>query len=340
MTDKNNNTRPLLGVTLGDCNGVGPEILAKALARLSPQVCCSLLVFGSLPALEAMRIYAPDMPALYEVDSLDALPSDKEGVPVYNAGCSPSLNPGTLAADAGGCAAAWIETAAIAALEGRIQGMITCPVNKEGMLLSGCPYAGHTPMLASLTGARECHMSLFSERMRIVHITAHLSLSDAVKAVTKERVLRAVEAGAAALRRIGFAAPRIAVAGLNPHAGEAGAFGNEEATAIAPAIAAACEGGVSCVGPFSPDTVFQRMYAGEFDMVIAMYHDQGHIPFKLIARDEGVHVTLGLPFIRTSPDHGTAYDIAGKGVARANSMIAAIELAAQWTRRIPNTVEK
>ena len=334
---RNNNKhlhKPLLGLTMGDINGVGPEILAKALARLASSLSCPVVVFGCASILESMRRYAPDMPELNEIDSLDALDSDRSGIPVYDAGCaSPALRPGTLDKEAGRCAAVWIEAATQAALAGQIQGMVTCPVNKEGMLLSGCPYPGHTPMLAALTGTSECHMSLFSEGMRIVHITAHLSMADAVRAVTKDRILRAIVTGDTTLRRLGFDAPRIAVAGLNPHAGEAGAFGREEIEEIAPAVAAACEQGVQCVGPFAPDTVFQRMYNGEFDLVVAMYHDQGHIPFKLIAMDEGVHVTLGLPFIRTSPDHGTAYDIAGQGKAREESMCAAMELAAQWALR-------
>ena len=329
-----NASNPILGITMGDCNGVGPELLAKALARLAACPTCSLVVFGSAPVLTSMRDMAPGMPPCHAIASLDALADcDGDSIPVYDAGCAPPpVRPGVLDAAMGRCAAQWIEAAADAALAGQIHGMVTCPVNKEGMLLSGCPHAGHTPLLAAVTGTHACHMSLFSERMRIVHITAHLSMADAVNAVTKERVFSAIKAGAAVLRRIGFDAPRIAVAGLNPHAGEAGVFGTEETEAIVPAIAAATEAGIHCAGPFSPDTVFQRMYAGEFDLVVAMYHDQGHIPFKLIVMDDGVHVTLGLPFIRTSPDHGTAYDIAGRGTAREGSLCAAIALAALWAR--------
>ena len=324
---------PTLALTLGDVNGVGPEILAKALEQLYPALPCSLVVFGSLSILESMRQFAPEMPKLYEQKSLNSIDPDREGIPVYDAGCgAPPLRPGILDAQAGKCAATWIEAAAKAAIAGRVQGMVTCPVNKEGMLLSGCPYPGHTPMLAALTGTSECHMSLFSDRMRIVHITAHLSMADAVKAVTRERVLCAIQAGHATLQRLGFGAPRIAAAGLNPHAGEAGTFGREEIEVIAPAVKEACQQGLSCYGPVAPDTVFQRMYNGQYDLVVAMYHDQGHIPFKLVSGDAGVHATLGLPFIRTSPDHGTAFDIAGTGEAQAGSMCAAITLAAQWMR--------
>lgn len=320
-----------LGITLGDINGIGPEILARALTHDAVRRLAPLLVFGDADVLEAMRPHAPDMPRCCKMHALDEPLPEGDGIAVYDAGqTAPALRPGVLDPAAGRCAAAWIEAAAAACLSGRLRGMVTCPVNKEGMLQSGCPYPGHTPMLAALSGVTACHMSLFSRRMRIVHVTAHLALREAVAQLTQERVIRAIEAGAHVLDRLGLAGPRIAVAGLNPHAGEGGAFGHEEQTVIAPAVAEANARGLPCEGPFAPDTVFQRMYAGEFDLVAAMYHDQGHIPFKLVARDDGVHATLGLPFIRTSPDHGTAYDIAGKGIAREHSLCAALELAAQW----------
>ncbi len=324
---------PLLGITMGDSNGIGPEILARALARYQGAYPCSLIIFGDINILEAMRAHAPDLPRFHRVESWEQIDPESDRIPVFDAGlAAPALRPGVLDAAAGRCATAWIESAATACLEGRLQALVTCPVHKEGMLLSGCTHAGHTPLLAALSGVTECHMSLFSERMRIVHITAHLSLREAVEQVKYARVLRAVEAGAGILRKLGISEPRIAVAGLNPHAGEGGAFGTEEREEIAPAVYAARGQGVACFGPIAPDTVFQRMYQGEFDLVVAMYHDQGHIPFKLVAMDEGVHVTLGLPFVRTSPDHGVAYDIAGRGVAREHSLYAAIELAAQWAR--------
>ncbi len=327
----NIDTGPLLGITLGDSNGIGPEILARALARYQGKYPSPVIIFGDIKVLEAMRSHVPDMPRCHRIESWEQIETDSVGIPVFDAGyAAPALRPGVVDAEAGRCATAWIQSAATACLEGRLRGMVTCPVHKEGMLLSGCTHPGHTPLLAAMSGVTECHMSLFSERMRIVHISAHMSLREAVEQVTHARVLRAIEAGAGILRKIGVSPPRLAVAGLNPHAGEGGAFGTEERREIAPAVNAAREQGISCAGPLAPDTVFQRMYQGEFDLVVAMYHDQGHIPFKLVAMDEGVHVTLGLPFVRTSPDHGVAYDIAGKSVAREHSLCAAIELAARW----------
>lgn len=323
----------LLGITMGDVNGIGPEILAKALAHPGIQRVLPLVVFGDSGVLESMRRYAPTMPHCYRIDTWEQIDLTRSDIPVFDAGQAVSaLHPGALDTCAGRCAVAWLEAAIAACMDERLCGLVTCPVSKEGMLLAGCPYAGHTPMLLALTGASDCHMSLFSGRMRIIHITAHLSLQEAVAHVTKDRIVRAVEVGMRTLRRIGFSAPRIAVAGLNPHAGEGGVFGDEEQREIAPAVAEARARGISCVGPIAPDTVFERMYRGDFDLVVAMYHDQGHIPFKIVSMDEGVHVTLGLPFIRSSPDHGVAYDIAGRGIAREHSLCAAIELAAQWVR--------
>lgn len=324
-------TTPMLALTMGDPNGIGPEILAKALAGRNWRDRCVPVVFGDISVLKSAGKGLRDMPPLYEISGLDTVDAGSAAIPVFTAGYpAPPPKPGTIDPEASRCAAAWIETATKLALEGRLQGLVTCPVSKEGLLLSGCEHAGHTPMLQAITGVHHCHMSLFHEHLRIVHITAHLSMRDAVAAVKKELVLRAIEAGYVTLRRLGFQQPRLAVSGLNPHAGESGAFGREEIEEIAPAAAEARDRGIDCAGPYAPDTVFHRMYHGEFDLVVAMYHDQGHIPFKLVAMDEGVHVTLGLPFIRTSPDHGTAYDIAGTGRARENSLCAAMELAARW----------
>lgn len=325
-------SHPILAITMGDSNGIGPEILAKALASRSWRPLCVPVVFGDMAVLEQAGAGLPGMPGLYRITGLDEVDGASGAIPVCDAGfAAPPLQPGKIDPEASRCAAAWIETSALLACEGRIQGLVTCPVSKEGLLLSGCRHAGHTPMLQAITGVDHCHMSLFHDRLRIVHITAHLSMKDAVASVKKEVVFRAIEAGYSTLKRLGFAEPRIAVSGLNPHAGESGAFGREEIEEIAPAAALAREQGMACAGPYAPDTIFNRMYNGEFDLVVAMYHDQGHIPFKLVAMDEGVHVTLGLPFIRTSPDHGTAYDIAGTGQAREDSLCAAITLAAQWS---------
>lgn len=321
----------LLGVTMGDPNGVGPEILAKSLHGAPWRDQCKVIVFGDLHILKQASARLGYTLNVYHLANIDTFDPNREGIAVFDCGVTPpAYRPGILDPEASYCASVWIEAAASFALQGYIDGLITCPVSKEGMLKAGCPYPGHTPLLQAVTKVTDCHMSLFHDRMRIVHITAHLAMKDALAAVTAERVFRAIEAGENALLHLGFASRRIAVAGVNPHAGERGAFGDEEEVAIQPAVMRARKYGIDCTGPYSPDTVFYRMWQGEFDLVVAMYHDQGHIPFKLVAMDEGVHVTLGLPFIRTSPDHGTAFDIAGTGSARELSLNAAILLAARW----------
>ena len=325
MTDK-----PILAITMGDVNGVGPEVLVKALSHEAPWELCRPVVVGSVDAYEAARRLAPQAPSCVRVESVKDILAGGRVAPVLEGGIAcPPLRPGTLDARAGKAAVQWIQLAVELVQQGGAAGMVTCPVNKECMQQAGCPHPGHTTLIAEMTGTRDYCMSLFAERMRIVHVSGHLSLREAVAAVKRERIARAIRIGHEALLRIGVEGPRIAVAGLNPHAGEAGAFGAEEREEIAPAVAECRDAGIPCSGPYPPDTVFKRMREGEFDMVISMYHDQGHIPLKLVAMDEGVNVTLGLPIVRTSVDHGTAFDIAGKGVAREHSLLAAIRLAAQ-----------
>lgn len=323
--------KPWLAITMGDVNGVGPEILAKALARPEVASLCRPIVFGDVHVLEAARRFAPGMPRLCAVTSLAHVLAVGEGaVPVFDAGeAAPTVNAGEIDPAAGHAAVTWITAAVRASQSGDVAGLVTCPISKECIYKAGCNYIGHTELVADLTGAHDYRMCLFTDTMRIVHITGHLSLRDALDYVKKDRIVDSVRIGHDALTRLGFARPRIAVAGLNPHAGEAGAFGREEIEEIAPAVAACRAEGIEASGPYPPDTLFGKMRAGEFDMVIAMYHDQGHIPLKLIAMDEGVNVTLGTPVVRTSVDHGTAFDIAWHGKAREHSLVSAIGLAAR-----------
>jgi 4-hydroxythreonine-4-phosphate dehydrogenase len=251
-------------------------------------------------------------------------------IAVIGAGTNaPPYRPGVLDFEAARCAVVWFEAAVAAAMAGEVAGVVTCPIHKEGIHGAGSTYAGHTDMLAALTGARDYRMCLFAGNIRVVHISGHHSMRDALDLVRRERIVNSLRMGHEALVRLGLPRKRIAVAGLNPHAGEAGAFGREEIDEIRPAVLQCREEGIDCEGPISPDAVFRQHVDGEFDMVIAMYHDQGHIPIKLIAMDDGVNVTLGPPIVRTSVDHGTAYDIAGTGVAREQSLRAAIQLAAE-----------
>lgn len=324
--------KPLLAITMGDTNGIGPEILAKALARDSLWATCAPVVIGSLRVLQAARALTPACPEPHLVTDLSAVSARPEdGVSVLEAGVeAPEWDPGRLDAAANRCAVAWLREAVRLAMAGTVAGLVTCPLNKEGIHLAGYSYPGHTEIIAEMTDSPDYRMCLFAGAMRIVHLTSHHSMADAIRLVRRERIVKTVAIAHDCLTRLGLVRRKIAVSGLNPHAGEAGVLGTEELTDIAPAVDECRSLGVDCLGPLPPDTVFRRMHMGEFDLVVAMYHDQGHIPLKLIAMDHGVNVTLGIPIIRTSVDHGTAYDIAGKGLAHEDSLCAAVELAAQF----------
>ncbi len=319
--------KPVLAVTMGDVNGVGPEILVKALSHTAPWEWCRPLIIGSHAAFEEARsayggCAAPEV--------IEEFPGRQDGFYLLECGFpGPPVHAGMMDPEAGRSAIEWVKHAVVLAQRGVVDGIVTCPINKECVHRAGIPCSGHTDLIAEMTGTADYRMCLFTETMRIVHNTAHLSLRDAIEHVKQDRIAASIRIGHEALRRIGMATPRIAVAGLNPHAGEGGAFGREEIEEIAPAVRQCRNEGIDCGGPHPPDTLFGKMRDGRFDMVIAMYHDQGHIPLKLVAMDEGVNVTLGIPIVRTSVDHGTAYDIAGQGIAREHSLLAALRLAAQ-----------
>lgn len=318
---------------MGDINGVGPEILAKAMARPEARALCRPIVLGDAAVYERCRVFAPGAPPAATVNSL-AEAEEADGLPFLSCGvAAPAYAPGTMTAEAGAAAVAWVREGVRLCLAGEADGMVTGPISKEGIHLAGFPYPGHTDLIAEMTESPDYRMCLFTDTMRIVHISSHCSLREALDFVTTDRIADSIRIGAAALDELELPKRRIAVAGLNPHAGENGAFGREEIDIIAPAVARCAAEGVACTGPYPPDTVFGRMRSGEFEMVIALYHDQGHIPLKLIAMDEGVNVTLGIPIVRTSVDHGTAYDLAGTGAAREHSLVAAIRHAALLARK-------
>ncbi len=218
------------------------------------------------------------------------------------------------------------------AMDHQVDAVVTAPLNKAAMNQAGFFYAGHTELLAQRTGAEKVSMLLVGPTLRVVHVSTHVSLEQAIHRATRERVEEVIDLADESARALGFTQPRIAVAGLNPHAGEGGLFGDQEAREVMPAILAARARGLNVSDPQPPDTVFLRAVKGEFDIVVAMYHDQGHIPMKLLAFDEGVNVSMGLPIIRTSVDHGTAFDIAGKGIASETSLLAAVDVAARMVR--------
>jgi 4-hydroxythreonine-4-phosphate dehydrogenase len=329
---------------MGDPAGVGPEVVIGALARRSLREECRALVIGDSRGLAraagaAGRRFRPRVVA--SAEEADGCTSAVCLLDLANA-APDEIATAEVSAAAGQAAAAYIRQAVELAQVGTVSGIVTAPISKEALQLAGVTHPGHTEMLASLCGVRHVAMMLVHGEMRVSHVTGHVSVRKACDLVSQARVLTVIRLTHQALRGMGLAVPRIAVAGLNPHAGESGLFGDEEARAIAPAVKRARGEGMEVTGPLPPDSVFARHRAGEFDAVVAMTHDQGHIAVKTVGfaakrggglKSAGVNVTLGLPIIRTSVDHGTAFDIAGQGVADPTSMVAAIRLAAHMARR-------
>jgi 4-hydroxythreonine-4-phosphate dehydrogenase len=321
--------RPVLGITIGDPAGIGPEICIKALARKEIAEICRPVLYGdekvlrrAMEGLSApLELHRIGQPAEFRdgvinVISLDNMPETWE----Y----------GKVQAACGRAAFEYIVRAVEDAKAKQIAGVVTGPINKESMNTAGMHYAGMTEIFAELTGTKDYSMMLTGGPLKVIHVSTHLSMREAIERVKKERVLRVIHLADAMLRDLGYAHRRIAVAGLNPHSSENGLFGIEEEQEVIPAIEAAKKEGLDVTGPVPPDTVFMKAATGMFDIVVAMYHDQGHIPLKLLEFMGGVNVTVGIPVIRTSVDHGTAFDIAGKGTADETSMIKAIELGVQF----------
>jgi 4-hydroxythreonine-4-phosphate dehydrogenase len=314
-----NETSPIIGITMGDAAGVGAEVICKALADLAPTERAQIRIFGNRDVLQrAAGVVgaALDFSAGSNDIAVDHIPFDGD-IPAF----------GKLDPRAGDASFRYIEKAVRAAEGGEIGCIVTAPINKQALNDAGHHYDGHTGMLAALTGAKSSFMLLASERMSVIHVSTHVALRGAIDRSKTQRILETIRAGYRHFRRLGVEAPRIAVAGLNPHCGENGLFGTEDDEQIAPAVAAARAEGIDAVGPISADTVFHRAYNGAFDLVVAQYHDQGHIPMKLVAFDTTVNVSLGLPIDRASVDHGTAFDIAGTGKADHVNMHAAIAYA-------------
>jgi 4-hydroxythreonine-4-phosphate dehydrogenase len=287
---------PRVALTLGDPAGIGPEIARKAADDPRVRDACELIFYG------------PDEQALA------------------------AFRPGELSAESGRASYDAIVRAVRDALEGRVQAIATAPVNKEAFARADLPWLGHTDLLGHLTGARRIAMMFHSPKLRVVLATVHVPLSAVPRTLTRERADDVIALTADELPRFGYASPRLAFAALNPHAGEHGLMGNEDEEVLRPAVEAARARGIRIDGPIPADTLFVRAVKGEFDAVIACYHDQGQIPVKLVSFGTAVNVTIGLPIIRTSVDHGTAYDIAGRGIADASSMVEAVLLAAELAR--------
>lgn len=314
-------TQPPLGITMGDAAGIGPEIVVRLFAEgfKHPAV-----VFGDAGSLRAAARRLGAAVTIAEI----AHPADwteaAGRIAVIPVSCLPEDLPlGRVDARAGQAAFDSIARAIDAVQAGTIAAIVTAPISKQAMHEAGIDYPGHTEILAERAGTTDYAMMLANKELRVLLVSIHVPLAEAVRLVTPEAELRAIRLAHRAALQFGIARPRIGVAGLNPHAGEGGMFGREDVDIIAPAVAAAQAEGIAASGPLSGDTIFMRARQGEFDVVVAQYHDQGLIPVKYLGLDEGVNITVGLPFIRTSVDHGTAFEIAGRGIASAASLRAA-----------------
>lgn len=321
--NKSSATTPVFALTMGDPAGIGPEIACKAMKNRKFML--SVLIIGTMEILEqtAHRLQMPlpfhavVEPAQFHSGRVNVIDCSVPGVG--------SFLPGTCDARCGNAAFTYIEKAITLALEGAVDGVITNPINKESLHAAGITYPGHTEIFAEKTGTDRYSMLFLLDNIGVAHVTTHCSLREAIALIRKERVLATIRLLHESMLRLGISTPRIAVGGLNPHAGEGGLFGDEEIKHICPAIAEARSGGIDATGPYPPDTVFMRAFKGEFDGIVAMLHDHGFVALKSRDFDHGVNITIGLPILRTSVGHGTAFDIVGKGCASPESLLSAFD---------------
>ncbi|AMO49393.1 4-hydroxythreonine-4-phosphate dehydrogenase [Enterobacter sp. FY-07] len=324
----------IIAVTMGDPAGIGPEIIIKSLVE-GELTGSPVVVVGCARTFQ--RILGLNITPRAELRIIERVADARFAPGVINVIDEPladveALQPGVVQAQAGDLAYRCIKRATELAMSGDVKAIATAPLNKEALYLAGHHYPGHTELLAQLTGSKDYAMVLYTDKLKVIHITTHIALRKFLDTLNQDRVKTVVRIADTFLKRVGYDNPRIAVAGVNPHAGENGLFGDEEITIVGPAVEAVKAEGVNVTGPCPPDTVFMQCHEGMYDMVVAMYHDQGHIPLKLLGFYDGVNITAGLPFIRTSADHGTAFDIAWRGIAKAESMAVSIQLAMQITR--------
>nr|WP_256497790.1 D-threonate 4-phosphate dehydrogenase [Pantoea sp. B550] len=316
---------------MGDPAGISPEIIIKALSEGELNG-IPAVVIGCASTLR--RIMAMNITPQAELRVLDRVADARFAPGIINVIDEPlaapdALKPGVVQKEAGDLAWRCVKRATELALAGDVHAIATAPLNKEAMHAAGHLYPGHTELLAHLTDTKDYAMVLYTDKLKVIHVTTHIALRKFLDTLNQTRIKTVIGMADTFLRRVGYSAPRIAVAGVNPHAGENGLFGDEEITIVAPAIEAMKAEGIDVSGPCPPDTVFLQCQDGRYDMVVAMYHDQGHIPLKLLGFYDGVNITAGLPFIRTSADHGTAFDIAWTGKAKSDSMAISIKLAMQ-----------
>ena len=325
-----------IAITMGDPCGIGPEIVAKLYADSAPLP--PTLVLGDEGLIKrAIRLLGLSL-AVRAIESPEEFHSTPETIPVISLSHLPEDLPfGHLDGRAGRAAYEYIRAGIDLALQQRIRAVVTAPINKEALRLADIHYPGHTEILADFSGTKNFAMMLMNNDLRIILVTIHVSLREAIELLSIESELTVIRLAHRAMTQLGIAQPRIAVAGLNPHAGEHGLFGSEDEEIIGPAIELARAEGIEASGPWPGDTVFMHARQGRFDIVVAQYHDQGLIPIKYLGVDEGVNITVGLPFVRTSVDHGTAFDIAGTGKASHASLRVAVEQAALLTKSFPNS---
>ena len=326
--------KPAIAITMGDPCGIGPEVVVKALADPRVYASCRPMVIGNTYAMN-QAVKATGLPlTIRETDDPIGAGEDPTTVDVVDIH---NLNPeditvGQISVPCGKAAMEWVTKAGELALAGIVDGIATAPLNKEAAAMAGYESIGHTELLQELSGIKTIATMLMSKNLRVVHLTTHRSLRVACDYVKKDRILDFLQLTHDSFVRWGFPNPRIAAAGLNPHNSDGGLLGNEEADEIAPAVQSARERGIDVVGPIPADSVFHQAIAGRYDAVLAMFHDQGHIPVKVYGFEESVTANLGLPFVRTSVDHGTAFDIAGQGIAQHVSMLESIRLAVELAR--------
>jgi 4-hydroxythreonine-4-phosphate dehydrogenase len=326
--------KPIIGVTMGDPAGIGPEICAKALTSAEIQLTANCVVIGDRKALrqglKVAKIHNIEINPIKKISEAKFCRGTIDVLDLKNV--SPRLKIGQVSKAAGKAAVEYIEKAIRLAMDGKIDGIATAPINQESIHKAGHKFQGHTEILAARTKAKNYAMMFVSDSLWIMLVTTHLPLKEVSKHLDKKKVLRTIKLAHETLFKLREKKPRIGVAGLNPHAGEAGIFGDEDIKIIKPAVDEAKKMGINVKGPISPDAIFYLANIGMFDIVVAMYHDQGLIPLKLLSFNKSVNVTVGLPIIRTSVDHGTGFDIAGKGWANPHSLIEAIKVAAHFAK--------
>ncbi|MFC4439479.1 MULTISPECIES: 4-hydroxythreonine-4-phosphate dehydrogenase PdxA [Natrialbaceae] len=331
--------RPVVAVTMGDPAGIGSEVVLAGYPRLLSVA--RPIVVGDASAMRAALDVRESALEVAAVDEIPEAEFDPETVPVLDLDNVDDLEYGVVREEFGAASLEYVERAIELATDGRVDAIATAPINKQATRLAGSEYAGHTGMLADYTDTENYSMMLVEDELRVTHVSTHVPLPEACERVTTESVLDTVRVTDEALRELGLEEPTVAVAGLNPHASDGGLLGDAEAEEIEPAVERAREEGIDAVGPESPDTVYVQAASGASDCVVSMYHDQGHIPIKMFGFSSGeevsgVNVTIGLPIVRTSVDHGTAFDIAGDGIASETSLVDAVEVAAEMATRRAN----